>query len=82
MYEDLVLLTQLIMWMALSLCVILHSGMPTTKFKEDCSNECILSQQRYEYRILILQAACGEKIDVHFVLTSVSPPPPPLFFGL
>ena len=36
MYEDLILLTQLVIWMVLSFCVIiLHNGMPTTKFKED-----------------------------------------------
>jgi len=80
MYEDLILLTQLVIWMVLSFCVIiLHNGMPTTKFKEDWSNECILSQQRYEHRIHILQAACGKKTDVHFVLTSVSPLP--LYFS-
>lgn len=71
-----ILSTQLVMWMVLNFCVIiLHNGMPMAKLKGDCSNECILSQQRYEYRIYILQAACGEKIEVHFVLTSVSPPP-------
>lgn len=80
MYKELILSTQLVMWMVLNLCVIiLHNGMPMTKLKEDCSNECILSQQRYEYRIHILQAACGEKVEVRFVLTSVSPPPPAFF---
>jgi hypothetical protein len=73
MYKDLILSTQLVMWMLLNLCVILlDNGMPTTKLKEDCSNECIVLQQRYEYRIHILQAACGEKIEVCFVLTSVN----------
>lgn len=80
MYKDLILSTQLVMWTILNLSVIiLHNGMPMTKLKEVCSNECILSQQRYEYRIHILQAACGEKIEVHFVLTSVSSPP--LYFS-
>ena len=83
MYRVLILSTQLVMWTVLNLCVIiLHNEMPTTKLKEDCSNVCILLQQRYEYRIHILQAACGEKTEVHCVLTSVSVSPPPTIFRL